>query len=102
MKLPLNIKVANHVFTVEEWNTNVANANGRFGECDCNELIIRIATGHKKSHISETLMHEIMHAIFWSYGLKAEDDEERTITGLAAGLSQVFQDNPQLYEKIYG
>ena len=102
MKLPKTIKIANHVFNVAEWNSNEASAHGRFGECDCNTLSIRISTAHPDSHIRETLMHEILHAIFWSYGVKDIDDEERTITGLAVGLSQVWQDNPKLYKQIFG
>jgi len=71
-------------------------ARGRHGEFSPNELIIRINTNIKKSHIKETLLHEILHGIYWSYNIHDEDKEERIVTTIAVGLSQVFTDNPKI------
>lgn len=48
----------------------------------------------------ETLLHEVMHAIYWAYGIKQGDDEERTVTAMTVGLMQVWRDNPKLIDWI--
>jgi hypothetical protein len=47
-------------------------------------------------YAADTLIHEISHAIYYVYGIKSEDDEERTVSTLSTGLVQVFRDNPWL------
>jgi len=96
MKLPKKIKIANHVYKIVAWSDEIAFAKSRFGECDCLALEIRIQTNNIKSLVSETLVHEIMHAIYWSYNIKVEDDEERIVGTMAVGMSQVLQDNKML------
>lgn len=44
----------------------------------------------------ETVLHEITHAIYDAYVIRAGDDEERTVTTLAKGWAQVYHDNPAL------
>lgn len=44
----------------------------------------------------ETVIHEITHAIYNSYVIRGEDDEERTVSTLAKGWAQVYHDNPAL------
>jgi len=102
MKLPKNVKIANHIFKITEWHSGEANASNKFGQCDCNELTIKISTDHADSHTKETLLHETLHGIFWSYGLRDGDNQERIVTTLAAGLMQVFQDNKEVYKFLNG
>lgn len=95
MIIPNEIKIANHIFTVLIRNDEMKSDN-KHGECSFGELTIRISDDFNASHVKETLLHEIMHATWWSYNIHDKDDEERTITTLAAGLCQVFQDNPKV------
>lgn len=95
-KLPKQLKIANHNFKIIDWHVDIADAKGRFGECSYDDLEIKISTKFKESHIRETLVHELMHAIFWAYNIKAEDNEERTVTSMAVGWTQVLQDNKNL------
>jgi hypothetical protein len=44
----------------------------------------------------ETVIHEVTHAIYDAYVIRAGDDEERTVTTLAKGWAQVYYDNPAL------
>lgn len=46
--------------------------------------------------LKDTLLHEIMHAVFYEYGIQPQDDEERTIRVMSTGLTQVFLDNPEI------
>lgn len=98
MILPNKIKIANHIFKIIDWNSNEANSNNKFGEADMNNLIIKINTGFSDSHTKETLLHEINHCIFWAYNMKEGDNEERIVTTISIGLSQVFNDNPKIYK----
>lgn len=46
----------------------------------------------------DTFLHEITHAIWWAVGVQDNDGEERTVTALATGWTQVFRDNPWLLD----
>lgn len=48
----------------------------------------------------DTLLHEILHAVYFVWNLEDKDDEERTVTGLSTGLSTVLHDNPELVELL--
>ena len=48
----------------------------------------------------QTLIHEILHAIWWSYGLKnselGDKKEEAIVDSMSQGLYQVLNDNDLL------
>ena len=44
----------------------------------------------------DTLLHEILHGVWNEYNLQEGDDEERTVSTMATGLTQVFLDNPKI------
>lgn len=44
----------------------------------------------------DTMMHEIIHAIFSIHHLDKEDDEERIVSSIASALTQVYRDNRAL------
>lgn len=49
------------------------------------------------SFMATILIHEIVHAIWWAQGVSEDDDkEERIVTLIASGLSQVYRDNAWL------
>ena len=100
IKLPEKIKVANHVISVVDWETSMANAQGRHGEFSANELTIRVHTNQNMSHVKETLLHEIIHSVYWAYNIHDEDKEERIVTTMAIGLSQVMGDNPETFKYL--
>lgn len=46
------------------------------------------------THMASTLIHEVMHAIWYAQGLEeAEDNEERIVTLMSSGFTQVLRDN---------
>jgi hypothetical protein len=49
---------------------------------------------------AETLLHEILHAIWDVYSVKKGDGEERIITSLAMGVSACIRDNPGFWQGI--
>ena len=53
-------------------------------------------------HGANTLLHEILHAIVYQYGLAEDikDKEEKIVNTLTNGLSAVFIDNPWLLDYL--
>ncbi len=49
---------------------------------------------------ADTLLHEILHAVWDQHKLRARVSEERAVTALATGLTAVFCDNPGLLSHL--
>lgn len=45
---------------------------------------------------ADTLLHEILHAVWWVGQIKAKEGEEHIVTVTATTLTQVIRDNPAL------
>ena len=81
-----------------EWKLEFCDTLSDFGECQVDERLIKIRrleleTAREQQIMAETLIHEILHAIFamMDIDLKATD-EESTVTRLAMGLASVLAD----------
>jgi hypothetical protein len=44
----------------------------------------------------DTVLHELMHAVYSVCHLRVSDDEERVVGMISSSLVQVFRDNPKL------
>ncbi len=99
-KLPAEIKVASHMYKVSLKDREWYHESGKRGECDKNETKIWISEGMTVSRTVETFIHEILHAVYYEYGIQDEDEEERIVTALATGFSQVIKDNPELLKYL--
>lgn len=51
-----------------------------------------------------TLIHEMLHAVFYTHGMREiiedKDREEYIVNTMAAGVIQIFRDNPSLMNGI--
>lgn len=67
------------------------------GLCDTAECKITIQEGQHPVEMADTIVHEIMHGVFYlmDVGLNAEQ-EENVVRKLATGFTQVLMDNPHL------
>jgi len=65
---------------------------------------IRIKQGMEPREKLNTLLHEIIHACVYTYGLKDEfkdhDHEEKVVNALGNGLTDVFVRNKELIEFV--
>lgn len=65
---------------------------------------IRIKEGMEAREKLNTLLHEILHAAIYTYGLKKDfkddEDEERLVNALGNGLTEVLVRNKELLEFI--
>ena len=98
INLPEEIRIGYRTYQVVEWNAEVAKASGKYGECDHLELVIRLDVTHGDVEVMNTLIHEILHAIFAVTGISevTEWKEEYLVSAQASCLTQVMIDNPDL------
>lgn len=100
-KLPKKIKVAAFDMSIEPMSISEAHVRNRWGEFTALTQTIRIEDPfpHQHKHL-DTTFHELLHAIYWAYGIEEGDNEERTVSTIATGLTQVLRDNPKLVKFI--
>ena len=96
-KLPTSVRIAAFDIRIEEMSVAVANDARTFGDFSPRRSLIRIEQeGRPRAHVLDTLLHEITHAIWWSYNIQDDDKEERTVTIMATAWVQIYRDNPDL------
>jgi Zn-dependent peptidase ImmA (M78 family) len=87
MKREINIMGV--IFTVMEVDV-VNKTEPRKGEIDYLTNEIRIDKNMPKSSKEQTLMHEIMHAVFDLLGMDELAEDEAKVQSIATALHQVF------------
>lgn len=70
------------------------------GQFDDADMAISIEDGLHPVEEADTVLHEIMHAIWWLMAIGKPKTEEQVVRPLATGLTQVFQDNPALVQYL--
>lgn len=95
--MPRRIRVGSIWFDIKVVEADVMNQNGPLGITDRHtcEIVIR-RTGNNSQDFN-TAVHEINHAIFWSQGLEAAEDEEPIVNRMSNGLLALLYDNPDYY-----
>lgn len=74
---------------------------GNLGLCHNPEHEIDIHEGQPPIEEADTLLHEVMHAIFYQMGIGLSyKQEEHVVRRLATGLTAVFQDNPSFLKYL--
>lgn len=96
MKLPNKIKVGYLTFKIKYMSKKDATIDKIYGDCDISNRIIRVCKGYGVDHTRSTLLHEIMHAIYFVNHIEDKDKEEKVVSKLSVGFYQVIQDNPKL------
>lgn len=100
MKLFPTMTIGHQVYTIElkdkEWFRDAE----RFGHCDFLRSTIAVCNeAMNEAHIINTLIHEVLHALFREYNLPP-DHEEHIVTCLANGLTQTLRDNPEFVKVL--
>lgn len=75
------------------------------GQCDTALCHIIIDPEQSASQLTDTLLHEVLHACFELIGASSDidhDTEEKLVRRLSPVLIQVLRDNPDLIEEITG
>lgn len=97
MKIPKSLKVSGFTYQVVK-DKNVSHEGNAFGSTHLATQRIFIEPDLSKQKEEQTLIHEILHAIWFSSGLAknkefTNDKEELIVDALSHGLYQVLTDN---------
>jgi hypothetical protein len=94
--LPQHIKVDEFYYEIVSWKQKDAQDVDRYGETSLPQKIIRIDESYGPRQAAETLIHELLHILFYRRGVQRERNEEHVVKQIAHGLAAVIHDNPAL------
>ncbi len=94
MKLPKQVKVGAYIYKIIPMKE--FSGSGHCGTCNNETLEIRVRTTLSPAQVKNTLLHEILHAVYYHQGMGDSEGEEVVVNGIANGLQMVFHDNPIL------
>ncbi len=101
MKLPKSIKVGYKTYDVGTFPSTVTGATNTLGITDHASGRIHIAEDTHEDEKVCTLIHEILHTLFYESGVEVDPEiEERVCSILDRGLVRVMRDNPKIFEDI--
>lgn len=87
------IKVGGIIYDVESKETVEINQNkNHYGSCDFKSAKIEIANTVNEQRQEQTLIHEVMHAVFDEAGISLENEED-IVNRLSLVWYQVLKDN---------
>ena len=96
-RLPDHIRVGPFDIKIIKWSVHEAVGRSCFGEFSGAAMYIALQQDMPSPiKAVDTLLHEVIHAIFWTYRILDEDKEERTATLISRGMTQVHRDNAWL------
>jgi Zn-dependent peptidase ImmA (M78 family) len=101
------IKVGYQDISLGVQSTSFQSPNDSYGEFDHRKNTINIVENLSDLDYCCTLLHEIIHAIVYYYGLTAtgqpldnDNKEEVAVNNISNGLTAVLKDNPLVLDEI--
>jgi|ETNvirnome_2_130_1030620.scaffolds.fasta_scaffold04992_2 hypothetical protein len=95
--LPNSIRVAGFDFVIRDMpHGDEVGKWGRFSPSTQSIQLDHATLRQYPVKYVDTMLHEIGHAICWTYGIEDGDEEERVVGTMMTGLGQVFRDNRSL------
>ena len=93
------LKVSNRFYVIK---VKKSIQNGELlGRSEHGNEVIKICSDQSEDSLADTLLHEILHCIWYTsaigYALDGEQTEEFVVSVLSSALMAVFYDNPWLY-----
>ena len=96
MKIPKKLKIGGMIWEVEE-SSDVVNEGSCFASTHPLTQKFFIDPKIKQQKKEQALIHEILHAVWWTNGMRSREDlkkeEEYIVDSLSQGLYQVLKDN---------
>lgn len=94
---PSELRVGPYLFTVEYKEEVSDSEPDLFGLTIPRDQRILISSRQTELSEQDTVLHELLHAVFYASGLfKDVDNEERVVTTVATWLLMALRDNPVL------
>ena len=92
-----NIKIGYRDYKIKNLDSIVSKCNEINGQFLASDGMIALSSTEDNISHANTLIHEILHAIVYQWGIELDDkDEERICNTIANGLTTVVVDNPSL------
>jgi hypothetical protein len=92
-----NIKIGYRDYIIKNLDSIVSRCNEINGQFLASDGVIALSSTEDNISHANTLIHEVLHAIVYQWGIELDDKEEEKICNtLANGLTTVFVDNPSL------
>lgn len=96
-QLPDRVRVGAYDFHIRKWTANESAGEQKFGVCSTTEQMICVQmTMPTRYKAVDTTLHEIIHAVYWAYGIEDGDKEERVVSIMGSALCALHRDNPWL------
>lgn len=97
MKIPDKIKIGGKIYAVEQTENLRLGALNCTGECDYENLKIRLVPYTCEGKKQADFIHEVVHAIADNLGYKQQD--EQAVEAFAQALYAVIKDNPKMFKE---
>ena len=92
-----NIKIGYRDYKIKNLDSIVSRCNEINGQFLASDGVIALSSTEDNISHANTLIHEVLHAIIYQWGVELDDKEEEKICNtIANGLTTVFVDNPSL------
>ena len=98
--MPSSVKIGWAEYSIQHWDHLTAVSSRRRGEQSDIEKVIRVDSFLDPRSVAETLLHEIIHAVYSVFQMGREDDEERITQITSNGLATAMRDNPDVFAWI--
>jgi len=95
------VKIGYQNYTIKNLDSIVSKCNEINGQFLASDRIIALSSTEDNISHANTLIHEVLHAIIYQWGIDLDDKEEEKICNtIANGLTTVLVDNPWLLPYI--
>lgn len=100
MKIPEKVKIGWRNYTIEQGEHKSGDFGGDlYGEIHYEQDKIWLYQGQSDENKIVTLLHEILHGIFYTSGNKEWRENEELITCVTENMYQVIKDNPGMFKE---
>lgn len=97
MTIPDKVRICGVDYIVTEIEHVIEDDELCYGTLDPTFGEIQLSMRMSRELQGMTLLHEILHAIEFQYGILALRDDEETVDRLSKALYQVIMDNPKVF-----
>lgn len=91
----MKLKVGYRSIAIGPMPEGVYESSNHLGEFRRGAGTITVYAGQPVDELADTIIHEVLHAIWAERELGQKVEEEAAVTALAHGLTAVFKDNPE-------
>lgn len=98
---PTSLRILGREWVIEYPDSLRMESEDLLGTCDTDNFTIYVRQNNIEA-MRDTLLHEILHALWFVFCVPKKAKEEQTVRQLTAGLSALFDQNPDLYPYLFG